>query len=110
MFYADGRDAPTIWKAPIDGGQAIHVLDDAVAGMSLWTLWRNSLVYLRRGGDGTYLLEQFDIEARKTSRRASLKPERGLGAGITVSQDGEWVLVSFGEPQTGDIYLVESVP
>jgi Tol biopolymer transport system component len=108
LFYAVGRNAPTVWRAGVDGGEAMPILEGAVWHWTLWTLWRDRLVYIRDGGEESYILEQFDLGTMKASRLFSIQSVTGAGSGLTVSPDGQWVLLSLDEEQTGDIYLVES--
>jgi Tol biopolymer transport system component len=106
LFYTDRHWNSTIRRVPVNGGEEVPITAGReISGLS-WTLWGNRIVYVTEAPqDRVGHVESLDLDTGIVERLFS--SEAGLGAGLTVSTDGRWILLSMGEPETGDIMLVE---
>jgi hypothetical protein len=69
-------------------------------------LWRNQIIYVTGAPqDRVGHVESLDIETGQVKRLFS--SEALLGDGLSVSPDGQFILLSMGDAETGDIMLVE---
>jgi Tol biopolymer transport system component len=106
IYYNDNESDPSVWKLPTSGCEPSLVLEAGeVRHHRYWTLWGESIVY--RHLDGSRI-RMFNTETKqfRTLATFSLNQSR-MPFGVTVSPDGQWILVPIWEPEEGDIVLVE---
>jgi Tol biopolymer transport system component len=100
FFHRKGR----LWRMPSVGGDARLIMDKWV-GQS-YCVWRNHLVYFTSNREDGLVIEMLDLASEKTKRVATLG-RLGLRAGLTVSPDGQWILLSRIDRSGSDLVLVE---
>ncbi len=94
-----------VWSVPVDGGGKTLVLDNV--GFDHWQVWKNTIVYIKRGGPEGFSLASFDLETGESRVFASLGAQIRPNQGLTISPDGKWVLYAQNDRWGSDLMLVE---
>ncbi len=69
-------------------------------------LWNNHIIYRHRSGRE---IRSFDLDTREIEVITELEAgDNRMYYGLSMSPDGQWILVSFPDPPTGDLMLVEN--
>jgi Tol biopolymer transport system component len=96
LYYTKSLGNTTLWRVPLDGGQAAKVLD----GLSLY-------INLAIVDKGIYFVPQnwlsiqfLDLQTNQIKRVASF--ERFLEGGLALSPDGQWILYAGGTGTLAD--------
>jgi Tol biopolymer transport system component len=90
----------------VDGGEEMPLMAGPITANSLWTLRGSQLIHVTNEEDElTFHVEVLDLDTGKVNRIFST--DVGVNAGMTVSPDGRWVVLSMSEPEQSDIMLVE---
>jgi len=105
LYYpADGKEFTSLWKAPVDGGEATQVLE-SVCCLN-FTVVAHGIYFIpepptRDNGSVRFL-------SFATGKVTTIAKLSGLAAfGSSVSPDGRWLLYSQYEQTGGDLMLVE---
>jgi Tol biopolymer transport system component len=108
VIYALRRDNnPFVCRVSANGGEEVPVLKGRISSGYRFTLWRNNVVYTRWDGEKRRrYVDFFNLESEQTTTIPTFL-DTGGPTGLTVSPDGQWILVSKSEPSTSDIMLVE---
>jgi Tol biopolymer transport system component len=107
------RRGSRIWSAAAGGGDERLVLDVPI-GMRDWQLWRNHLVYIRKTGPESAVVEILDLETSDTRELTTLEVDPNATAGfqtflgLTVSPDGQYILFSRKDTAGSDLVLVDN--
>ncbi len=106
FLYYFHQPGNSIRRVSVIGGEEIPVLQGRETISLLWDVWDAHIIYATVDPDDPRLhIEVLDLETGEGKRTFSLTED--LSAGMTVSPDGRWVLVSKAEPAASDIMLVE---
>jgi len=111
LYYTKALTATSLWKMPVEGGQATKVLD----GLS-------SYLNVALGGNGLYFVPEENEPATSSIQfldfgTGQIKPVANLekrlklnasSAGLAVSPDGRWILCSQVEQSGSELLLVEN--
>lgn len=108
VLYLHGAYVGPIWGVPADGGEPAVVLNKRVV-IAQWTLWRGNLVYINNKAENGPAIEMLDLTTRRTTEVVSLRPQRGLQPGLSVSPDGQWILYAHTDRTGSDLMLVENL-
>jgi Tol biopolymer transport system component len=107
LYYTDhGGRRVDIRRVPVEGGEERAVPGVPRVRCLSWTLWGDRVVYATGAPQGRVGdIETLDLKTGRVERLFS--SEAMLGDGLSVSSDGQSILVALGEPESSDIMLVE---
>jgi len=108
----------SIWRAPLDGGEASLVLDGPVYLFEL-AFWRAKLVYVDRFAHDGPEVRALDPATGDSTTLAPLDPaefpslavfqhDDALWGGLTISPDGQWILYGKRTVSGADLMVVET--
>jgi Tol biopolymer transport system component len=108
LYYAKALSATSLWKIPIEGGQASKVLEGLSIYINLAIV--DSGVYfvpVRNAAGSSIQFLNFATNQVRTVASFE-KPLDGLSAGLAVSPDGRWILYTQVEQAGSELMLVEN--
>jgi Tol biopolymer transport system component len=101
------REGETIWRIPDEGAEEVLVLDKSIHVLD-WSTWKENIVYINDTIEAGPLIERLSLKTGETRILQSFDKETILGAGVTVSPDGQWILYSQAEVLGADLMWVDS--
>jgi hypothetical protein len=111
MLFYTKHETPGIFRAPVGGGEETVVLDLRQFIYESWGDWTLA-------DDGIYFVDRRDVvgasvkflslSTGKVSRILPLDKEPDEDAGLSVSPDGRWLLLTREDYSNLDIMLVEN--
>jgi len=108
LYYAKGRNMPSIWKVPVDGGDETPVVEtDKPAQWRNWALSDQGIFFLNSDQPEKTVVEFFSFTTRQVKKLATLDRPTFL-TGIALSPDGRWLLFTLTDRQGSNIMLVEN--
>ena len=109
LYYSKGRIAAGVWRAPVEGGEEILVLDEPGAGSwGQWTLADDGIYFINLKSKGGPAVGFYSFDKHEIRRIVGLEGVNEFVSGFTVSPDRRWILYSQQDPISSDIMLVES--
>ena len=112
LFYTKARNVAGIWRVPVEGGEETLVLDTHKAGFwSAWTVVEQGIFFLTAEQLARPAIEFFSFTTGTVTEVAVLaKPFKPWTnpEGMSVSQDGRWILYTQEDRLDMDIMLVEN--
>jgi Tol biopolymer transport system component len=107
LYYPkDDSEFTSLWKVPVDGGEAIQVLESVCCWT--FTVVAQGLYFVPKpplGGDNSSV----EFLSFATGKVTTIAKFSGFSAwGSSVSPDGRWLLYSQYEPNGADLMLVEN--
>jgi Tol biopolymer transport system component len=118
LYYAKRAAGPTpIWRVSIDGGEEVEVLSPDYAATDFAITGSHLYFIPAAGPDGRRILMRMKLATEEIEQVAELRSgsstpvcscERWAGHGLSVSPDGETILVGQLDYINSDIYLVEN--
>jgi Tol biopolymer transport system component len=85
-----------IWTVSTDGRDETLVLNKP-CHVLCWCTWKENVVYIYESEESGPSIEMFDLTTQETRVLHSFGKETVLGAGVTVSPNGQWILYTQGE-------------
>lgn len=103
------RDAPGLWRQPLDGSASVRILDAPDAGdAAAWDVTPTGLFVLRRTGDGVVLTRHAPATgAHRATHRLGDVPLSHI-PGLAVSDDGRTVWLSRVDHRESDVVMVRT--
>jgi len=110
FYYAKARQAPSIWRIPVEGGEETPVLDYHRSGY--WRYWAVTErgIYFATAETPTHpVIEFFSFATGQVTRIATLDKQIMRGVrGLSVSPEGKWLLFTQLDQWGSDIMLMEN--
>jgi len=107
LYYAKGRNAPGLWRLPVQGGEETLVLEQLGAGLwGYWAVVQDGIYFYNANTKG---IGFFNFATHKVTEIA--KPEKAplwYNPGFAVSPDDRWLLYAESDEHTSHIMLVEN--
>jgi len=106
VYFASHGDSSTLKKTALPGQPGRESEVDGlprVKDLSLWALIPGGIYFVP--AEAPRSLRYFDFATRQI--RPVFEAEKDFGSGLSVSQDGRWILYSQESEPTGDIMLVD---
>ena len=106
LYYAKARLSTSLWKIPVEGGEASKVLE----GLSFYenvAIVDSGLYFVpnwNTAGDSS--IQFLSFATNKISNIATFEKSRLYG--LTVSQDGKWILYAQEQQSGSELMLVEN--
>jgi Tol biopolymer transport system component len=107
LYYIKGTPNGPIWRVNLESGEETRIVDHPIFPFD-WSLWENSLVYVRTDANRHTSISRLDLASGQTQELMSLGNDVRLSRGLTVSPDGRWILYVQEDAYSGDINLVEN--
>ena len=115
LYYAKGRNAPGIWRVPVEGGPEEIVLNEPKAKLwNSWTLAANGIYFVQVGSQDTSprrTLCFYSFATKQSKPVMTLdvpRQPRWFDGGMSVSSDGKWLLYAQMDQIGSDIMLMEN--
>jgi Tol biopolymer transport system component len=106
VYYTKGRQDWTVWRAPVDGGDEIQVLE-SVSTWNNFAVAKDGVYYTpRRGPNGLSPIRFYDFASESVTEVYA--PDKPTSNGISVSTDGRRLLYAQIDHGGGDLMLVEN--
>jgi len=106
VYYNRGFGSPGISKIPVEGGEEVRVLDEAVQGF--WGLVEKGIYFVNPKATPHPAIEFFDFASGRTSQVAAIEKELQLVyPSFAVSPDNRWILYAQVDTLESDIMLLE---
>ncbi len=103
LFTRD--DVSGIWRVPVEGGAEEKLIETVGPVGDRWDVFEEGICYLDWPGD-LATLRYHDLASGEVTDLATL--DGSLGDGLSVSPDGEWVLLTKQDAAGTDLMLVEN--
>ena len=105
VFYL--KRSGGVWKVPLDGGAETQVMASGVAGQQ-YAPGDNAIYYVSPANPQRSIVK-FDTATGRRTTLSTLPPDVNAAGGrsVSVSPDGETLILSFGAPTRADLMLVE---
>jgi hypothetical protein len=108
VYYV--KDAPGIWKVPVDGGEEALVLGSFKSeNFGDWAVVDNGIYFINPDGRDGVAIEFFNFSSRQVKQIASLGKVLIYIHGIAVGSDRRHILYTQEDQHGGDIMMVENV-
>jgi Tol biopolymer transport system component len=106
LYYEKGWDeeAPSLWKAPVEGGAETPVLEQFALGD--WGNWALTAAGVYYCNFSTKAIEFFSFATQRITRIA--KAEKPPLGGLAASPDGHWILSGQTDQDASHIMMVEN--
>lgn len=112
LYYTKARNVAGIWRVPVEGGEEMLTFDTHKAGYwSAWTVAEQGIYFLTAEKSTRPAIEFYSFTTHKVSEVAALtKPFRPWTnpEGLSVSEDGRWILYTQEDRADMDLILVEN--
>ncbi len=112
FVYFVRRTPPGIWKVPVDGGEETLAFGGVSWGQARnWVPVREGIYFLAQDpaadAPGSLSVNFFRFSTQRVERLVTLEATSAVGAGCSISPDGEWFYFVRRESDHTDIMLVE---
>jgi len=110
LYYTKALTATSLWKMPVEGGQATKVLDGLSSYLNL-AIVGNGLYFVPQKNEAAMSIQFLGFETGQIKSVANFEKRLRLGAssaGLAVSPDGRWILYSQVEQSGSELMLVEN--
>ena len=111
LYYTKALAATSVWKMPVDGGQATKILDGLSAYTNLAIVGKG-LYFVPEKKSATSSIQFLNFTTGQIDPVAELEIPfdlgLGVGGGIAVSPDGRWILFTQIEQASSELMLVEN--
>ncbi len=110
LYYTKALTATSLWRMPIEGGQATKVLDGLSSYLNI-AIVGNGLYFVPQKAEAAMSIQFLDFETGQIKPVANLEKRLrldGNSAGLAVSPDGRWILYSQLEQSGSELMLVEN--
>jgi Tol biopolymer transport system component len=105
LYYTKGLFNTSLWKVPVEGGQAAKVLDGLSEYENL-AIEDTGVYFVPTSGTASSSIEFLSLETGKTLPVATF--DTSISGGIDVSPDGRSILYSKVERNGSELMLVEN--
>ena len=113
LYYTKSLGNTTLWRVPLDGGQAAKVLEGLSFYINLAIVDKG--IYFVPWPDmaSGYSIQFLDLQTNQIRRIASFERPLGSGdlvddSGLAISPDGRWILYPQADQQAAELRLVEN--
>lgn len=110
LYYTKGRGLQGIWRIPTSGGQESFVFDlEDLALSRLWTLTPKGILFATLESPVRGLIKLFSFDTNKVSVINSFERSVPSGTpGLSISPDGNWILMPLVTQEGGDLMMMEN--
>jgi Tol biopolymer transport system component len=105
VYYKIGNPIGALWRVPVEGGAQTKVVDSVF--QRNFQVMEDGIYFMSETKPAkSYTFQFFRFSDRRMERLAEI--EQNVGAGISISRDGRYLLYWAWEQRGGDIMVVEN--
>ena len=110
IYYAKGRELPSVWRVPVEGGEEVKILNGPPpTGWGYFVVTEKGIYYVDAPGYKNPGLYFYDFKTQKGSALLLTEHIGSEGApGLSISPDGRYALYTAFSPPRVNVMLVDN--
>ena len=111
LYHTKGRTNTSLWRTPVEGGQATKVLEGLSTYLNLAIVDEGIYFVPQQGMASGYSIQFLNLATKQIRRIANFEKPLDLytdAGGLAYSPDGRWILYTQFDREDAELRLVEN--